>query len=410
MSKKLRIPSTQIAIGMCVVDLDRPWLETPFLFQGFIVSTQADVEAVQKYCQHVFIDPDRSRVAPTKPSEKPAPETKGGLFKLFQRQSAPAPTNTVEQERHVAKTVHRKTSGLVANFLDEVRLGRAIDVKLLEQGVDDTVESILRNPDAMMWLTQMREKAAALEQHAMNACILSIAFGRHLGLPKEELKKLGLCALLHDIGLVKVPDSILKKPGSLSEAEWAEMRRHADYGRDLLISVKDLYFGAVDVAHTHHEWFNGKGYPRGLDSSQISPFTRIISIVDAYDDMMTDHSYAPAKTAFESLKAIHEGRNTQFDEGLTKHFIDMIGVFPVGSIVELSTGEVGIVISNNRQHSMQPKLVRVLDHRKQECKEALINLAEVDINRIKIVRILRNGDYGIDAIKLHNRAMNSSLL
>lgn len=392
---------------MCVVELDRPWLETPFLFQGFTISSSADIDAVRKYCQYVYIDPDRSQKTPQ--PNKPAPESKGGLFKLFQRSAAPEPSVPVEQERKQACELYPKQSALVRNFMDEIRLGRAIDVKILEQGVDDTVESILRNPNAMLWLAQMRQKTAALEQHAMNTCILAIAFGRYLGLPKEELKKLGLCALVHDFGMVKVPDAIVRKAGTLTEAEKQEMQKHTEYGRDLLMTVKDLYFGAVDVAHTHHEWFNGKGYPRGLDSSQLSPFTRIISVVDAYDDMMTEHSYAPARTAYEALKAIHEGRGSQFDEGLTRYFVEMIGVFPVGSLVELNTGEIAIVISTDRQQPMRPKLIRVRDYRRQSCREEIIELSALDSDKIKIVRILRNGDYGLDAVALHNRALNAEL-
>lgn len=253
------------------------------------------------------------------------------------------------------------------------------------------------------------KKNVVHEQHAMNCCILAIVFGRHLGLPKEELKKLGLCALLHDIGMLKVPEEILQKPEPLTDAEIAHINQHTFYGRDLLMTIKDLYFGAVDVASTHHEWINGQGYPRGLDATQISPFTRIISIVDIYDDILTEHPYRKARTPFEALKAVHEARATQLDEGLTKHFIDMIGVFPVGSMVELSTGEVAIVVSTNRQHTMQPKIIKVLDYRKQACKETLINLAELDPNRIKIVRILKDGDYGLNAETLHNRALNADI-
>lgn len=393
---------------MCVVELDRPWLETPFLFQGFTISSSGDIEAVRKYCQYVYIDPDRSQKVSSKPSKK-EPESKSGWLKLFQRDAAPEPTVRVEQERVPARELYPKQSALVRSFLDDIRLGRAVDVKLLEQGVDDSVESVLRNPNALLWLTQMRQKTAALEQHALNTCILAITFGRYLGLPKEELKKLGLCALVHDIGMVKVPDAIVRKAGSLTEPEVQEMRKHTEYGRDLLMTVKDLYFGAVDVAHTHHEWFNGKGYPRGLDSSQISPFTRIISVVDAYDDMMTEHSYAPARTAYEALKSIHEGRGSQFDEGLTRYFVEMIGVFPVGSLVELNTGEIAIVITTDRQHPMRPKLIRVRDYRRQPCREEIIELSALDSNKIKIVRILRNGDYGLDALALHNRALNAEL-
>jgi HD-GYP domain-containing protein (c-di-GMP phosphodiesterase class II) len=409
-SQKVRVASSQLSLGMCVVDLDRPWLETPFLFQGFILSSAADIEAVRKYCQYVYIDPARSQVAPgpKKTTEAPAP-AKGGLFGLFQK-AAPAPVmHPTERERAPAMQIHARTSALVRSFMDEIQLGRAIDVKALEAGVEETVDSILRNPDAMSWLTQLRQKGAYHEQHAMNTCILAISFGRHLGLPKDELRNLGLCALLHDVGMLKVSDAVLQKAGALTEDELQQIRQHPVHGRDLLMTVKDLYYGAIDVAYSHQEWVNGQGYPRGITGAQISPFTRIVALVDAYDEQLSARPHRPAKTPFETLKGLHEQRGIQFDEGLVKHFIDMIGVFPVGSVVELNTGEIAIVIGNNRQKTLQPRLVKLYDYRRQPCRETVVDLAELDPNKVKIVRILKNGDYGLDHEKLHNRALNAEL-
>ncbi len=409
MEKRLKIATSELRTGMCVVDLDRPWLETPFLFQGFIISGDSDIQTVQKYCRHVYIDTTRGARPEPRQSQTAAsnrePE-RSRLFGLLTRRSPERVTTPVEKEIHQASAVHQKTSALVRNFMDDIRLGRALNVQAIEGSVSEMVDSILRNPDAMSWLTQLRRKDADQEQHSINVCILALTFGRHLGLPRDEMQKLGISALLHDIGKLQVPEDLLKKVAPLTDDEWQIMRKHTEYGRSLLMSARDLYFGAVDVAQTHHERIDGKGYPRGLSGAQISPFAKIVAIVDTYDDIVSPHPYREERTAFEAMKEINGGRGSQFDESLVKHFIEMVGVFPVGSIVELSSGEVGVVIANNNRHSMQPRIMLLLDTGKRECRERLLNLAAVH-DAPRIVRILRRGDYGIDPLQLQQRALGS---
>jgi len=135
----------------------------------------------------------------------------------------------------------------------------------------------------MLWLSKIREESSYTSDHCLNVCVLAVAFGRHLGIEKNELEELGLCGLLHDIGKMRVPDEILNKPGRLSEKEFNLMKAHTVHGRNLLLSAKNVYAGAIDVAYNHHERIDGNGYPRKLDAAKISRFTRIISIVDVYD-------------------------------------------------------------------------------------------------------------------------------
>ncbi|NQD38151.1 HD-GYP domain-containing protein [Permianibacter sp. IMCC34836] len=412
MNNRQRISVSELRLGMCVIDLDRPWLETPFLIQGFILSTEADIKAVQQYCRYVYIDPRRGALPTSSKDRGQQNLDRNSSFSLFQRSEPPAPKRAVEEELPDARKVHARGSSLVRGFMDDIRFGRVLNVKAIEEGVADTVDSVLRNPDAMMWLAQLRKKDASHEQHCLNACILAVTFGRHLGLPRDELQKLGICALLHDVGKLQIPDAVLNKTGPLSEAELATMRKHTDFGRVILMSARELYHGAIDVAHSHHEWVDGTGYPRGLNGGQISPFAKIIAIVDTYDDIIGEHVYRGERTAFEALKEINAGRGKQFDESLVKHFIDMIGVFPVGSIVELGSGEVGIVLAQTPNKPMLPRVVLLLDANKQPRKEQILNLAMPAAEGApahRVVRVLRRGDYGLDPQQLQERGLMAKI-
>lgn len=408
MEKRVRINSNELQLGMCVIDLDRPWLETPFLFQGFTISSSADIQVVQQYCKFVYIDTNRG-ASPNK--AKKTEETKAGtsLFKLFTRTEHAAASLPVEKELSTARAVHGKTSTLVRSFMDDVRLGRALNVENIEASVTDIVDSLLRNPDAMLWLSQLKDKSIQEEQHAVNCCILAVAFGRHLGLPRDELLKLGVSALLHDVGKLQVPDTIQKATHALSENEWAIMRKHPEFSRAILLTARGLYPGAIDVAHTHHEWINGSGYPRGINGNQIAPFAKMVAIVDSYDHMVREHIYRPENSAFEALRELHQGKGKQFDESLVKRFIDMIGVFPIGSVIELNNGEIGVVVGGNPAQPTQPRVLMLLDKARAARREQIINLAGVSAihngEPLRIIRVLRKGDYGIDQAGLHARAL-----
>lgn len=412
MNNRQRISVSELRLGMYVVDLDRPWLETPFLIQGFVLSTEADIRAVQQHCRFVYIDRRQGALPAGKSDRAEHKLDRNSSFSLFQRREPAPASKAIEDELPEARKVHARSSSLVRGFMDDIRFGRVLNVKALEDSVTDTIDSVLRNPDAMLWLAQLRKKDEAHEQHCLNCCILAVAFGRQLGLPRDELQRLGICALLHDVGKLQVPDAILNKTGPLSEAELATLRKHTDFGRVILMSARDLYHGAIDVAHSHHEWVDGTGYPRKLTGGQISPFAKIIAIVDTYDDIIAEHVYRGERTAFEALKEINAGRGKQFDESLVKHFIDMIGVFPVGSIVELSSGEVGIVLAQTPSKPMLPRVVLLLDANKQPRKEQLLNLAmPTDDNQpqLRVIRVLRRGDYGLNPQQLQERGLMAKI-
>lgn len=387
----IRIHISELKIGMYISKLDREWLETPFLMQGFIVENLDDIDTVAEYCEYVWIDAvqqqwvapeERLVIAPNTPQKK--------IY--INKVSA--------REEHVAvKGVYSTARRLTKSLLDDLRFGGVIDTEQAQATVKDCVHSILRNPDALLWMSKMRNEDEYTSEHCLNVCVLAIAFGRHLGMEEAELEKLGLCGLLHDVGKMRIPPAVLNKVDSLTEKEFNMIKAHPVHGRNLLMSTPGVYSGAIDVAYSHHERVDGTGYPRKLKASGISEFAKIIAIVDAYDAMTADRCYSAAIPTTDALKAIFHDRGTHFDERLSLEFIKCIGLYPPGSLVELVNGLVGIVMETNQRYRHLPKILVVHDIHQPLEKERVLNLAEIEQGLLAknylITRALCDGSYGI---------------
>ena len=210
-----------------------------------------------------------------------------------------------------------------------------------------------------MLLTKIKHQDEYTAEHCINVSILAAAFGKHLGLLEGEIRNLALCGLLHDVGKTRIPDEILNKPGALTPKEFDVMRHHTTHGRTILMGTSNSLNTAVDVAFSHHERMDGSGYPRGLHAQQIPYFAKIIGLVDTYDAITSNRVYDKGRASMQALEIIHKHRGTQFDEELADAFIQMIGVYPPGSIVEMVNGEVGIVVESRPEHKLKPCVLLV---------------------------------------------------
>ncbi|OUS25235.1 hypothetical protein A9Q99_21810 [Gammaproteobacteria bacterium 45_16_T64] len=387
----LKVPVSQLGVGMYVSALDRPWLETPFLVQGFLIESLDHIMLVQEFCDYVYIDAVKEDWVP---AEERVEQNTGKKKQRYIHKVS------VEQENGVAPGVYRQAKTIVKSVLDDVRIGNALDVKKAKETVSDCVDSLLRNPDALMWLGKINNVNSGTAEHSLNVCILVVAFGRHLGLEKLELEQLGLCGLLHDIGMMKVPGDVLSKGSQLSEKETRILKGHTLHGRNILMSNPGLYHGVTDVAHCHHEHLDGSGYPRGLKAVGISHNTRMVSIVDTYIDMTTEQFGGKPSTTLEAVRFLYANRGTKFDDELVLQFVQCVGLYPPGSLALLNNGEVGIVISTNYKNRRLPKVLKLLDHAKNPIKPHVVNLGNAneqgDRKEFLIKDILINGSYGID--------------
>ena len=389
-----KIDVADLQVGMYVAELDREWLGTPFLLQGFTVESQSDIDTLKEYCEHVWIhNSDADNQAGAKKDDKDAWASRP--------QGRDIDTVSTEDEHKQAFAIHRTARRITKGLLEEARLGKSIDTEQARETVSGCVKSILRNADAMLWMTRIRNEDEYTAEHCLNVCVLAIAFGRHLKMSEEDLQKIGLCGLLHDVGKMKIPASVINKPGKLTDREYKMVKAHTFLGRNLLTasSAEDAYKGTIDVAFSHHEHIDGNGYPRGLKGPEISTFARIICIVDAYDAMTTKRSYEHARPSTESLKEIYRCRGSHFDEELAERFIEMVGLYPPGSIVELHNGKVGIVFETSKQNRHLPKVLIVRDENKVPCREKVVALADTVEGKLDkswlIQRVVTDGTHDV---------------
>lgn len=389
-AQRKKIPVSDLQIGMYISELDRDWLDTPFLMQGFTVQSRDDIQTVQEYCEYVWIDAVQQAYVP--PEERSVQDAKKRKQTYINKVSA-------SDEHRQALGVYREARRITKSLLDEARLGASVNTEAAKATVNDCVQSILRNPDAMSWMSKMRNEDEYTAEHCLNVCILAISFGRHLGYEEEALQHIGLCGLLHDVGKMKIPPEVLNKPGRLTDKEFKMIKAHTVHGRNLLMSAPGSFHGVVDVAYSHHERLDGKGYPRGLKASGISEYSRLIAICDAYDAMTAKRCYEDARPSTDALKEVYDNRGTQFDERLAEQFLEMIGLYPPGSIVELINGCVAIVLTTNHRYRHLPKVLAVRNTVKKAVKEKVLNLADCEAGKLDksflIKKVLVDGSYGV---------------
>jgi HD-GYP domain-containing protein (c-di-GMP phosphodiesterase class II) len=264
------------------------------------------------------------------------------------------------------------------------------------------MSSIIRNPDAFFWLTRLKDKDNYAYAHCIDACGLSVAFGRHLGLSLEAIEDLAVGTLMFDIGKLQLPEALLKKPGRLTDSEFSLIRRHVEFGTEMVSKMKGVNRNIVSIVLHHHERHDGKGYPRGVRGSRIPVNGRIAALVDCFDAITSDRPYSAAISAYDAVQMIYAWRDKDFQADIVEQFIQCIGLYPTGTLVELSNGEVGLVIAQNRVRRLRPKIMLVLDAGKvaydiNPTLDLIHDPRDDEGNPIEIRRPLSPGSYGIQA-------------
>lgn len=383
MSIKLRVDA--LRIGMHVEKLDRPWLGTPFLFQAVDIESVEDIQQLKKYCDHVYVTkmPDegaaakviRHHAAAGDGRPKPVSETvitrklevlwkrhgrgKRDDSELIHRRvyDSHAP---IEEEIVKAREVHQDVEQVLDTMYEDARMGKTIDTGYAKEVIKDLVESVLRSSDAHLLLSQLKKKDRYAATHGINVCSFALAFGRHLGLDRSALKDLGLGAMLIDVGNIRIPSEILRKPEPLTPEEFDIVKQHTVFGMEILLECpQPISPEAIEVVYTHHERVDGSGYPRGLIGDRIPLFGRMVGIVDVYDAATSDRIYRSGQAPSETLNELYNLRSGKYDKYLVEQFIQTLGIYPIGSVLKCTSGEIGIVIAQNPKRRLRPKLLLV---------------------------------------------------
>ncbi|MDH3646681.1 MAG: HD-GYP domain-containing protein [Gammaproteobacteria bacterium] len=421
MIPRLRVPAHQLREGMFVSELDRPWLETPFLFQGFLIRNQREVEELSRYCEWVFIDRERSETD-VEPGQVTNARTRNPVQALFgwlrrdaarqvqpldslsafERQTYADQKTTIGDELPRAEECVENAQAMVLQATQQLQTTDTIKFSLVSRAVDPIIESVLRNKDAMIWLQSMRGKDKYVFSRSVACSVWAVIFGRHLGLDRETLTLLATGSLLLDLGKVDIPAELLARNGRLNDEEMDLVRRHVDYGVSMLERSCGFDPRIIEMVRTHHERFNGTGYPNGLKGTAIPPLGKIAGILDTFVAMTSQRPYADAMATYDVMRHLNELADVEFQAELVEQFVQAVGMFPTGSLVELSTGEVAIVTSQNRVRRLRPKVMIVLGRDKQLLKKfGQVDLREQTTDStgndsLWIARGLPPGSYGVD--------------
>ena len=380
-----KIDTRDLRIGMYVEALDRPWLETPYLLEGVEVNTDEDIDELRALCAYVYIRSDEPETAEDK---TPAGYGEGVIPPLGERTP-----RSFRQELSAARQIHSNARGLIRTIHEEIAENRRPDTAAVTEVVEQMMDSVARHPDALVWFSNLKSRDEYTAIHSLNVCMQAVSLATFVGNDERAIKEMGIGALLHDVGKIKVPLAILNKPGKLTEAEYDEIKKHPQYGVEILQKASGLTPAGLDIVRDHHERLNGRGYPAGLRGSEISYYTQIVAIADVYDAMTSDRIYQKGRTPAEALKLMSSFEG-DFNDELLRQFTDYHGEYPVGTLVELNTGEVGFVIPTPERQE-KPTVLLVLDYKKRRYFPQRVR----DLMRFPkffVNRMLAPGTHGVD--------------
>ena len=358
MLKKISID--RLRPGMYVHELCADWMSHPFWRNQFLVKTREDVQRVREAgIRELYIDTGRGLDdAVARTAEEVRVEVEHEMLAAVTAEPVPLQKASLEEELGRARSVHAQAHKVVRGMMQDVRLGRAITLDNVEPVIEAVTGSILRNGSALLGLIGIKNKDDYTFLHSVSVCTLMIAFGRTLGLEGEALRQAGIGGLLHDVGKMKVPDAVLNKPGRLTEAEFELIKRHPADGHAILLESSGVGAVPLDITLHHHERIDGSGYPDKLLGDEISTMARMAAIVDVYDAITADRCYHKGMAPTEALRKMWEWSSAHFDQRLLQAFMRCIGIYPIGSLVLLESGRLGVVIEQNEKSVLTP-VVRV---------------------------------------------------
>ena len=311
-------------------------------------------------------------------------------------------TKSFDEAIGPARETCREIEETMKNVMGNLTDNREIEADLLNMAASELVASVAANPEAMMWLTRMREQNERTYKHSVEVAIYMVTFGRHLGYPPDHLKKLCMTGLLLDVGMTQLDNAMLEKAGPLLESERAAIRQHVDYGLQMLANVPGLDADVREAIAEHHERLDGSGYPLGLKGIDTSFAGRMVAIVDTFAALTSHRPYAEPLSAFNAMKILSEGAGKIFHEPLVEQFVQAIGLFPVGSLVELSSGEVAAVVSHNKIRRLKPRVLVLTDANKSPLTaphelNLLVDPDDNDDEPLRIWRGLPAGAHGVNS-------------
>jgi len=393
MTKKIDV--TQLRKGMFICGTDRKWIDIPFFRKKFLITSDKQISTLQEYCEFVYIDTEKGEDVSPAIIEQHNDDTFVDLDSSKQI-----------HEDNVYRKNYEESQTILSEVLNDVRLGRCVDNPKVRGVVQELIVNIVKDSQTMIGLIQSKDKNDTLARKSVNVCILALAFGKHIGIPKDKMYELGLGALLHDIGMIQIPSRILLKKQPLTPAERTIMEKHTEYGLAILAKTQEIPVNVLKIVHSHHERMDGKGYPQKLQDKEIGLLVRMVTIASVYEALTRERFYTETLTPVAALKYLYTSGKAIFDAPLVEKFIQALGIYPSGCVVVLNSGEIGVVVNVNPQDRLRPTLRIVTNAQKQLLtQESVLELADRTTKDIEIIKTLAMDDPIIELLMtLHEQA------
>jgi len=364
MIKKIKVE--QLKPGVFVHDFNCGWLHHPFLTDRTKLKTDKQIQKVVGYgIRDLYIDTDKGVDIDDAPTQREADhEIQSEFDQLNAPAMGPSDSSGFKAELIRAKQLIAEAKLTTQKLMQDVRLGKRMELNQVERTVDKMTDSILRNKDALVSLLRIKEVDEYTYVHSISVSALCISFAQGLDFEAAQIKQIGIGGLLHDIGKMKVPLDILNKPGPLSEKEFQIMKRHVKDGESTLQQYPNLDQSCTCVTSHHHERLDGTGYPEGLKGEQISLFGQIAAIVDIYDALSSERCYKNAMPPTEALKKLYEWSQSYLNRELVEKFVAHLGIYPIGSLVRLENSLLAVVVDHGAKNLLHPVVRAVYDVKK----------------------------------------------
>jgi HD-GYP domain-containing protein (c-di-GMP phosphodiesterase class II) len=375
-----------ITPGMYIAQLDRSWLETPFVKRGFEIKEENEIHLLRKFCKHVYVDTSRSsvpegqileaHVAVVKDPFAPKVSGKTGnrpisiarkLLRLIQRFGLAGRSTEVSLTRELsqARDAYDYAVKGMTEILAEVKAGKGVNVDTLKDAMDPFVDSLCRNTDAMAWICYLKTSNDPGPCINLSSAVWSVIMGRHLEMDRHALGNLAMGGVLLDIGNAQIPESMLVSDASSSADEDEIVQMHVDYGVKIVRTTPGVHDDVLTMVRCHHEYHDGSGYPQALEGKDIPIFGRIAGIANHYDAQISGMAGGPARSSYDAICELNVLAGKKFQKEVVNSFVQAMGMFPTGSLVELNTGEVAFVVEQSKSRRLRPRLMLVTNEEKQ---------------------------------------------
>ena len=413
-----------LTLGMYVSRLDRPWLETPFTLQGFLIISLRQIDEIERFCRFVYVDQQKSRTSvasknANKDDSVDPNRPRFGLTAMPLKHGTYAQIKAFDEETLSVKQVSEQVNKTLIQVTAQISKGARFDPKNIKNIASEIVSSVIRNPDVFACLARVKEKDDYLHHHSIRCSIWAALLGRHIGLRRLDLEILTQAILLKDLGKTRLPELFITKPyQQLNSEQRIIYKKHVAITVKIIEQITGLNPKIMTVIASHCERYDGSGFPRRQKGDEIPLLSIIAGLATHYDQLINPRALSSALCPSDALSTLYQHRNQWYQEDVILEFIQALGLYPAGSVVELSTGELAVVVEQYAERRLRPRVVVVTDKSAQPSNDLhSIDLLTEAVSRqefdqlkpsnplpcIDILRDLKVNDYDFDLLKVREK-------